>query len=508
MSIVSVPLAGQYGVIADSLPQELPVNAWSRAQNMRFADGYAERMGGQTNLFTTPAITPYFVTGYQTPTAKLIVHAGLTAVYTEDGTTRTNITGTAPTGAIDDRWTGGSLNGVLVLNNGVDKPFFYTGTGTLATLTGWNAVWKCGSLRPFKNYLVATSITKTATVYPNMVKWSASAQPGTIPTSWDEADATKDAGEQDLAETGDSIVDTLPLGDVNVVYKDRSMYGMQYIGQPFIFRFFRLPGDFGMLGKGCVAAIPQGHVVLCAGDVVLHNGQGPQSILNARMRRYLFSTIDGTNFRRSFVVANLRRNEVLVCYPTNGSATCNQALVWNYKDDTLGIRDLPGMTYGAPGIVRYTATSGWNADAGAWDADSSAWDSDPYGAVEPRVVLSGATELSALDVGNDFNGTAITGMLERTGMAFDAPDVVKTIRAVYPRLDGNAGTAITVEVGGSMNAESPPTWSAPVTYIKGTTFKADTFATGRFLSVRFTSVGGAPWRIKSYDLDMVKRGRY
>ena len=111
----------------------------------------------------------------------------------------------------------------------------------LATLTGWGATWKVVSVRPFKNFLIALGITKGASVYPHMVKWSHTAVAGTIPASWDEADPALDAGEQDIAETPDLLVDCLQLGDVNIVYKERSMYSMSHVGAPYIFRFQRLP---------------------------------------------------------------------------------------------------------------------------------------------------------------------------------------------------------------------------------------------------------------------------
>jgi len=113
MSIITIPSAGQYGLIADQPPQELPINAWSSVSNTRFLDGSATRVSGEIGIFAAPAITPYFVAPFGTTTKRYWIHAGIAAVYADDGTTRTDITGPALTGAIDDRWTGGTLNGVF-----------------------------------------------------------------------------------------------------------------------------------------------------------------------------------------------------------------------------------------------------------------------------------------------------------------------------------------------------------------------------------------------------------
>lgn len=305
------------GLNSDLTPEELGNGVWSEASNIRFNNGYAERFKGSIQIFSTPSVTPYFIAPYSTSTARYWIHAGLTSVYVDDGTTRTDITGTAPTGAIDDRWTGGSINGVWIMNNSVDVPTYWNGdTGTnLATIGGWDATWRAKALRPFKNFIVALGVTKGSTVYPHMVKWSTTLNPGAITAAgdWDATNPAIDAGEQDLAETSDVIVDCMPMGDVNIIYKERSMYAMTYIGAPFIFRFQRLPGETGMLARGCGVNTPLGHVVLTAGDVVLNTGQGVTSIANGIVRNLIFKNIDSTNYKRAFVTANPQKNEVWVC---------------------------------------------------------------------------------------------------------------------------------------------------------------------------------------------------
>jgi hypothetical protein len=477
---------------------------------MRFADGYASRFRGMAQVFATPAVTPYFIMPYATTSARYWVHAGVAAVYVDDGTTRTDITGTAPTGGVDDRWSGGSLNGVMVLNNGVDKPMFWGGdTATnLATLTGWGATHKCATLRPFKNFLVALDITKGSTRYPHMVKWSDIAVPGAIPTSWDETNPALDAGENDLAETSDLLVDCLPLGDVNIIYKERSMYAMQYVGAPYIFRFQRLPGDVGMLAKGCAVATPVGHVVLSAGDVVVHSGQGTTSIANSVMRNYIFSNINASYYKRAFVTANPQRSEVWICFPFGNDEVCTRACVWNWLTKSWSIRVLDSVTYGDCGQINIADTSTW-ADTGTWSTDDSSWNENEYSPAEARLMLSHSTpRISLADTGTSDFGSVITALLERTGMHLDSPNAVKTVRAIYPRIDGVSGAEVSIQVGASMVADSAPTWQDAVTFRIGIDQKIDTFATGRFIALRITNTDYPRWRLRSFDIDFVQAGLF
>ena len=511
MPIVTIPAVGQYGMRADESEQELPINAWSNVTNMRMRDGFAERAAGTFKLFATPVVTPYWVAPYATNATTYVVHAGLSAVYVDDGTTRTNITATIPpTGAIDDRWTGGSLNGVLVVNNGQDVPQFWNGTGLLAAIPGWNTAWRCRVLRPFKNYMVALYVTKGGNPYPHMVKWSHACDPGAITAvgGWNEADPCSDAGEVDLAETTDKLVDCLPLGDALCIYKERSMYLMRYVGGQSIFAFQRLPGSQGCLARGCIAVTPVGHVVLTTGDLILHSGQGAQSLVSGKMRRWLFAQMDTTNAVRSFLVANAATNEVWVCFPTTGNSTCNLALVWNWLDQTFAVRDLPGVTFGTTAALTPTSpTETWSSDTQIWSMDATKWQQVNFNQVEARLVFSGGNIVLA-DSGTTNDGATYTASLERTGLAFDNPYSVKMLRSVYPRIDGPTGETLTIEIGAHMDMESSVTWSAPVTYTIGSTFKADSFATGRFLALRITSTSAFAWRIKSIDLDVLTLGAY
>lgn len=511
MTIVRVDNCG-LGINSDLTPEELGNGVWSSAQNMRFNNGYAERYRGTSQVFDAPAVTPYFLAPYATTTTRFWVHAGLAAVYVDDGTTRTDITGTAPTGAIDNRWTGGSLNGVFVLNNGVDKPMFWNGnTATnLATLTGWDATWLAQVVRPFKNFLIALDVTKGATRYPHMVAWSDIAAPGAIPTSWDDTNPALDAGNQDLAETSDLMVDCLPLGDVNIIYKERSMYAMTYVGAPYIFRFQRLPGESGMLARGCGVNTPLGHVVLTSGDVVLNSGGGVQSIANGAVRNYIFRNIDSTNYKRAFVTSNPQRNEVWICFPYGNTETCNTAIVWNWVDKSWGIRSLTSVTYGAFGQLPSAMTSSsWASDTDSWESDSTTWNENEYSPAEARLLTCRSTQLIALeDAGATDLGTIIDSRLERTGMTMGDPYSVKTIRAIYPRIDGNTGATVSVQIGASMYPDADPTWQTAQSFTIGSSIKIDSFATGRFLAIRFSNVDYGPWRIKSFDVDYVNSGAF
>lgn len=512
MPIVTTPLLGQIGVNKDTQPHELKENVWSDCSNVRFRNGALERMKGSQKVFDTPTFTPYWLQPYYQGGKIYWIHAGLAAVAADDGTTRTVITpASAPTGAVDDRWTGGVLGGVLVMNNGKDAPLYWGGTGVLATLTGWPASTTAKSLRPFKQVLVALGITKSGTRYDHMVKWSVPAVPGAIPASWDHTDPELLAGEWDLAEEPSILVDQMPLGDANIIYKENSMYAMRATGGLNVFSFQRLPGSVGALARGCIANTPLGHVVLTHGDVIIHSGQGPQSIANGIVRRYLFQTIDSTNRQRCFLTTNPATKEVWICYPQLGDAACTMAAVWNWDDKTWSFRTLDNETYGATGQLATGVTTAWDSQNYAWQDAAFAWDEDELSPAQERLLLcSTAPLITAADVTGTRNGAAYTSHAERTGLSFGDPNRVKIVRGLRVRIEASFGTQVQFEIGGAMNPEDPVTWSTPVTYTVGSSSynQIDSFATGRFIAVRVTSLDNQPFRFTSYDSDFIMGGEY
>jgi hypothetical protein len=483
------------GVKLDIAPERLPLGAWTSALNVHFPRGQAERRGGIFDQFDAPLATPYWLFHYETSAANFWVHAGLADVWVDDGTSRTEITPASDfTGGIDNRWTGGALGGILVMNNEIEPPKFWTGDvlTNLATLTGWDANWRCKALRPWNVFLVAMNITKSSVNYRNMFKLSAPAVPGSVPASWDHTDPASDALEQEgaLAQTADRLVDGLPLGDSFIFYKERSMYRMTYIGGNEKVQVQRIPGELGMMARGCAAQIPDGHVVMGTGDIFLFDGGAPRSI-SEEVRERIYNEMDKDNFERSFVCVNPKREEVLFCYPTRGQTSCNRAAVWNWKTGKWGFDLLPSVTYGAHGLIDDPDTiSPWSALTGSWAAYSGKWVGESLSLNETRLMLCRtAPAISAYDFGGTDDGAAIDWHLERTGMGYS--DGVKLFKDVYPVFEAPTGTEITIELGAALRPGEAPVYQEPYTFTVGTDFKATLIAKGRSCSVKFSgdSVG-------------------
>lgn len=510
--------AGKAGLNLDNEPNDLAsgeIIEWSGGGNVRFNNGYVEKFTGHSTPNGTPVVTPYGIF-FSNVTNRYQVYTGLAKIYAVTGTTHTNITRALGdyTGAAANRWNGGTLAGTLILNNGVDDPQFWAGDiGTpCAKLTNWPANTKAKVIRVLDNFVIALNITESSSNYASMVRWSTPADPGTLPASWDYTDPTNESGRVEgvLSSTPDKIVDGLALGNTFMIYKENSTYSMQYTGGQDVFRFACVSKTSGILGIDCVASFHGGHAVLADGDIVLNQGVGSmQSIIDRKMRSWIYNNIDSDNREKSIAVTNARKNEIWFCIPQVGQTWPNTAVVWNYMDNTWGIRDLPSITHANAGIISASTVDVWDNRTDVWDDADGVWAVDEYSKTTPRVMMTSSDgNLYLADITRSFNGTPMTAYIERTGLDFGAPDKIKMCKGVRPRFDAADGTIIRVYVGQQSDLDGAITWSTPVNFTIGTSLKADLFVTGRYLAIKFESVAQGSWRLKTFDMDIEFVGDY
>lgn len=343
----SIQLIGSPGIVLDSPAHTLKDEAFSDALNMKFDDNGAESLVSDLSAFSTASVSPLWYQYFPPITAPKWAYADLVAVHAVDGTTHSDITRAsgAYNAVVTERWQATVLNGIGILNNTIDVPQAWTDFDTstlLVDLPNWTSTRRAKSIRAFKNFLVALYMIDSGTERPYRILWSDSADVGTVPGSWDSTDPATDSREFDLAETSDYLVDCLPMGDVNIVYKEDSTWGMQYIGPPFFFRFWKILSNRGLLHRDCVVSTPMGHVVATQDDIIVHAGQTEQSqsVLDRRLKRWLFSSIDPTNFKNSYMFNYPREKSVYFCFPEVGETYSNKAVIWNWGDQSIAVRDL------------------------------------------------------------------------------------------------------------------------------------------------------------------------
>lgn len=510
----------EIGIITDIEAQEIPDNAFSSGENVRFNNGAVEKFTGHSAVFGTPTVAPYWLLPVTTISNSYWVYAGLNKIYVYDGTTHFNLTRQTTGTDVNysatalKNWNGGVIEGIPIINNGIDDPQMWSPVGTSQRLTSltWDSgnTWSakghtCAVIRVYKDYLVALDVTKSGIQNERLVKWSTSGLPGAVPTTWDETDATEDAAEVELAQTIGACIDGLTLRDLFVIYKEDSTWGMQYIGGDGIFRFYQLYASLSILTRRCVKEFEGKHFVVGNGDVVIHDGVStPVSIIDRRRRDELFSNIDSTNYTMTFVSPNYSTQEMWICYPASGQSACTKAMVWNWRENSWGSRDLPGTYHIGYGVVDDSGEAVvWDDDSSAWDSDTTAWNARTFNPSDKKMIMA-ATNIYQIDDTNQFAGTSFTSNVERTGLFFEDPEMIKQINAIWVRTTGS-GT-LTLTLGYQMNPGDAVTWKASQTLTVGSNRKINTRISGRYIAYKIESTGNDNWKLMGVAFEIRQAG--
>lgn len=524
--LIPVDNLASLGFIPDIPPSKLPPQAWSGILNMRFSDGVVRKANGHTSILT-PTVAPYGLFPAPVFGSNFWAYTGLTKVYGFLGSSsQADITRAAGdyTGGVLDRWNGCIFNEIPILNNGVDVPQAWSPVSLsqrLVNLSAWQAGAKAAVMRTFKNFLIGLDVTRGATHYRRMVKWSHPAATG-LPTSWDETDATKDAGELLIPEGVDSLIDCLPLGDANILYTETSAWAMTISGTSTIFNLLPRFRSVGLLAQSCVAEFLNKHLCWTQDDVVVHNGVQAQSIIDGRLRQWLFAALGSSAYSLSTVAVHRPNREIWLCFAQGGGAVLNTALIWNWYLNTWTIRDLPNARAVAYSMYSPGAISNdlWDAGpAGSWNAGGTGAWGETIRSRQQEGILIGTPDpvgIFLVDESQQFNGVNFRSYVERVdicatsvgrdGSIINDPRSTKLFSRVRPVIYADDGTSFLVYIGSRDFMNKAVVWQAPETFVVGTDYKSDASTTGKFLAIRIEATADDDWELLGYDMEVAVLG--
>lgn len=534
---------GSVGCVRDVPGYLLPPEAWTIALNMRYVDDGLEGLQGWTTVFedpNPPTIAPHFHMSVAGPAQNFWLYTSLTKAAAYDGVTHTDVTRLSGdyTTADSWQWNGTMLGGIAIVNNGLDVPQYWataasaTKLADLPNFSGYTAFTpilahsvRARVIRAFGPFLVAIYITDNSVVYPNRVRWSHPADPGSVPPSWDVSDPERDAGELDLPDVDSGVLqDALPLSSNLYLYKESSVWRMRFVGGQQIMDIGQsawLP-TAGLLAPRCVAITGDGqkHIFATQDDIMWHNGNTVQSVLNRKQRRRLQNDIDTNSFFQSFMFANPFKNEVWFCYPQQGSSYPDRALIMNYKapgGTDFTITEADGITFrnAATGNIEGFTPEIWDTGTDTWNDDTGPWSK----LERRRVIISNptATKFYKLDEGSTRDGLAVTSVLQREGLGFTAKkddgtpindfEVMKMLKRLWLKISSLSGGTVSIRFGAQQTIEGSTAWGAPVDFDPTITPYCDPEpVTGRAVAIEFTRTGS--WRMDGYKIDMETLGNF
>ena len=231
------------------------------------------------------------------------------------------------------------------------------------TVTSRNPVSvTCGIIQSFGNLLVAGDLTEKdgSTIIRRLsgvVRTSDVAVPGSVPNNWNPfAAGVSTADEFTLSETN-VIKDMKSLQSNMYIYSTDSIHAMRLTGNTNApVSFSPVTDEYGLLTGGGVIEYDGKHFIIGGNDIYVFAGNPGdiQSLADGRIRNYFFNNLNPIYEQQLFTLLNHHENEIWVCYPTLASLAgeCNEAIIWNYRDNAWTIRDLDSVTAGDVGPIK------------------------------------------------------------------------------------------------------------------------------------------------------------
>lgn len=566
MPILPVRNLGGAGVNTDANPYDLPQNAFSRADNVIFDEGRAQRAPVFKNLFdpileevtydnvlgsydsnsgtfnSAAGASIYdsrFIGSYETPSGgkTLFICDKLGKVRSYPNGVLDDVT---PGGTLvnnEEPWTHAQIAGISFLARKDMVPYVRTLSSDLTYKpmnagegAQWLATDTCAVIRSYLDYAIALNITKDNIEYPTMVKWSDSIGYG-VPTEtivWDATATTNNAGENVLGEIKSPLLDGLALGSQFIIYAEDQVWLMEFTGSELVFNFRRLFNTGGIINTNCVTEVEGKHFVFGQNDIYMHDGVGIKSIADGRVRRTIYESLDRNAARRFFVSHDSQENLVYFNYVSKESRVgfrntlfCNRAALYNYRTDTWSFMDLPNVVGGTDGEVVLTnyiyrnLSNSYNEYNTSYSAFTQATPKclaylsivdDNNGLTESRIF---AVDLStqgviSLPASEEAYRPAV---LERIGVDLAEPNGgirdYKILKSVAPQIEYfDSDNTVEFKFGASDLPTQPVIWHTSFSFNPETEYKIDTKAYGRYLAYQAEFPGLSGFKFSGMDVDV------
>jgi len=532
-SPVPVRDLGKFGIIKDLAPFDLPVGAWSDGRNVLFQGNRVTSGPVLRNISNIASVDSLAEPPVLLATAESVSGFDPIIIGTRDfrfrslvNDTLTNINPAAAASISDEPYTTTLLGGILYVNRPDFVPYYYDDlTPQMKPVPAWDASWRARAFRSFKDFGIALSVTKGASDYPTMVKWSNATSSGSTPPDWDTTLLSSLAGENVITEATGQLVDGGPLKNEFVIYSNREAFLMEYIGAPLVFSFRKLFADDGVMSANCFVEVQGRHFVFGQRDIYVNDGISKRSIADNRVRRFIFDRINQSKSKFCFTFHSPTLTSVFFCYPTTisevlfpGTTYCNEAAVYNYASDTWTFLDVPNissmtmanvdskLSY-ATASISYEGIGGTYAEQedtftrhvllSSVKSGTVVSESRVLGLDDPNLPKISKPSVTGLSGNGYVTRSGIT--LESLGMALDAR---KFIASLYPLVQANSSSGFSVAFGRSENPDSVVSFETPIPFDPKTQYKVDTRTNGRFLSTGFNFPAGGGYYLSGYDVDI------
>ena len=148
-------------------------------------------------------------------------------------------------------------------------------------------------------------------------------------TVW-TATATNSAGSFRISG-GSRIMQILTATNQHLIWTDKSLWTMQFIGSPYVFAFNQVGGDCGAVSAHAAGTVDGVTYWMSEDTFFQYRGAAPE-YLDCKEHRAVFQNINRNQLDKVYCGLNAQNNEITWYYPSLGSTENDSYVTFNYAE--------------------------------------------------------------------------------------------------------------------------------------------------------------------------------
>lgn len=319
-------------------PHAFDPRAWFILDGWRTKNGTIRSFEGWNSIMAPPLGEPVLgLAEYMRPIdlARFYMVMAANTVHSYDiaAGTRSDITGGMVLAASPTRpWASAVFGGSIhIASLNTDGIHFWDGTA--ANLVKIDESPSFAHINTINNYLVGVYERLGTEHYPYSFRWAAE---GTN-DQW-IATETIDAGEFDISDTPDKCVALHRLGDDLVVYKERTIVPVTFVGGNEVFGRRAAVAGTGLIGPYALAMAGDRHIFMGQENFYSYTGGNVvDDSVGDMIRDKVYPELNKTTANQSRAIYLRDRLEMVYFYPSLDNVDdvgCDKAVIYNLKDGT------------------------------------------------------------------------------------------------------------------------------------------------------------------------------
>ena len=362
----------------------------------------------------------------------------------------------------------------------------------------------CRFIVNFAGFVIVGGLVEDGVARPRRVRWCQ----WNNPYRWkNNADGAGQAGWLELSDGEDWIQTGQPLSNYLIVYKERSICVLTYVGGTDIWQQRTSITGVGLLAPQAIVNLGDEHVFIGPDNVYTYNLLEPKAA-GGDIKKEFFRMLDPgyvPNIRATFFE---EVPEAVFSFTSINSTehTNDMALVYNTETKAWSIRDLPMSAFG---YWTKTTDDTIDSDEATIDSDDTVYDDAKDMTLAPANLCADSDGYVYQLSGHSKDGADMAFYLETGLIAFDEPILNKRLNRIQFMVSREGDYELKVEIGTTESIDEDVTWQATKYLSLDRAAKPwiDCDVTGRYFQVRLSNeLADQPVRISGMVMYYTMRG--